>query len=92
MYDIPKVFNDGGPDNATLTTSVFIFKQAFSGKWIYNRAAAASMIMWVIIALCSAVLFFIMRDKEQIKLDKEVKKAKKEAMRASKGGIDQWQL
>ena len=92
MYDIPKCFNDGGPDNATLTTSVFIFKQAFSGKWIYNRAAAASMIMWVIIALCSAVLFFLMRDKEQIKLEKEVKKAKKEAMRASKGGIDQWQL
>ena len=92
MYDIPAMFANGGPDNATLTTSVFIMKQAFSGRYIYNRAAAASMIMWVIIALCSAVLFFIMRDKDQIKLDKEIKKAKKEAQRAAKGGIDQWQL
>ena len=31
MFDIPKLFNDGMPDNATVTTSVFIFKQAFSG-------------------------------------------------------------
>ena len=93
MFDIPFLFNNrGGPDNATLTTSVFIYNQAFAGSYLYNRAAAASMIMWVIIAACSAVLFFIMRDKDQIRIDKEVKKAKKEAKRAVKGGLDQWQL
>ena len=43
----------GGPDNATLTTSVFIYNQAFSGSYMYNRAAAASMIMFVIICIVS---------------------------------------
>lgn len=64
MFDIPKLFLLGGPDNATLTTSVFIYNQAFSGSYLYNRAAAASMIMFVIISLASALLFFIMRDRE----------------------------
>jgi multiple sugar transport system permease protein len=91
MFDIPFLFLKGGPDRATLTTSVFIYNQAFSGSYLYNRASAASMLMWIIIAALSGVLFFIMRDKEQIQMDKEIKRAKKEAKRASKGGVNQWQ-
>ena len=90
MYDIPKLFLSGGPDNATLTTSVFIYNQAFSGSYLYNRAAAASMVMFVVIALCSAVLFYIMRDKDEAKAEK-VKKAalkayKQEQKRLAKEG------
>ena len=92
MYDIPKVFLNGGPDSSTLTTSVFIYNQAFAGSYIYNRAAAASMIMWLIIVFFSAILFFVMRDKDEIRMNKEIKKAKKEARRAAKGGVNQWQL
>lgn len=89
MYDIPKLYLNGGPDNATLTTSVFIYNQAFSGSYLYNRAAAASMIMFLIIAVCSAVLFYIMRDKDEAKIEKEKKLALKEAKRrAKKGGLD----
>lgn len=89
MYDIPKLYLNGGPDNATLTTSVFIYNQAFSGSYLYNRAAAASMIMFLIIAVCSAVLFYIMRDKDEAKIEKEKKLALKEAKRkAKKGGVD----
>ena len=91
MFDIPFLFLKGGPDRATLTTSVFIYNQAFSGSYLYNRASAASMLMWIIIAALSGVLFFIMRDKEQIQMEKEIKRAKKEAKRASKGGVNQWQ-
>lgn len=91
MFDIPFLFLKGGPDRATLTTSVFIYNQAFAGSYLYNRASAASMLMWIIIAALSGVLFFIMRDKEQIKMDKEIKRAKKEAQRAAKGGVNQWQ-
>ena len=64
MYDIPKLYANGGPDNATLTANIFIFNQAFQGSYMYNRAAAASMIMFVLIAICSAVVFFLMRDKK----------------------------
>ena len=86
MYDIPKLFLNGGPDNKTLTTSVFIYNQAFSGSYLYNRAAAASMLMFIIISVCSAVLFYIMRDKDEIRTQKEIKKAKKAAMAKAKRG------
>ena len=64
MYDIPKLYANGEPDNATLTANMFIFNQAFKGSYMYNRAAAASMIMFLIIAACSVVVFFLMRDKK----------------------------
>ncbi|GHV28695.1 cytochrome c biogenesis protein [Spirochaetia bacterium] len=73
MFDIPRLFLLGGPDNATLTASVFIYNQAFSGSYLYNRAAAASMIMFLIIAVLSAILFYVMRDKDAEKLKKERK-------------------
>lgn len=84
MFDIPKMFMQGGPDNSTLTTSVFIYNQAFSGSYLYNRAAAASMIMFLIIAVLSGMLFFLMRDKSEIELRKQAKKLKKERLRIAK--------
>ena len=88
MYDIPKVFLDGGPDNATLTTSVYIQKQAFSGSYLYNKAAAASMIMWGIIAVCSVFLFLIMRDKGDDAVSTK-KKRRKHIMKQGEG--KEWQ-
>ena len=76
MYDIPKLFNNGNPANSTLTTNVFIYNQAFSGSYLYARAAAASMIMFVIIAICSVFVFMLFGDEE--------KKAQKAARRAAK--------
>ena len=87
MFDISKLFLLGGPDNATLTTSVFVYNQAFSGSYLYNRAAAASMIMFLIIALISAILFFMMRDKEeaaQQKLEKQRLKEQKQKRKEMK--------
>ncbi|NLK04440.1 MAG: sugar ABC transporter permease [Clostridiales bacterium] len=84
MYDIPRLFLDGGPDNSTLTASVFIYNQAFKGSYMYNRASAASLIMFVIIAICSAMLFIIMRDKDAAKLKKIEKKNRKAFKKAEK--------
>src|SRR5690606_28795913 len=87
MFDIPKLFLNGGPDNATLTTSVFIYNQAFGGSYMYNRAAAASMVMFVIATILSGLLFYFMRDEDEVKLKKEKKRARKEqARRAKEGG------
>lgn len=77
MFDIPKLFLLGGPDNATLTTSVFIYNQAFSGSYMYNRAAAASMIMFVIICGLSALLFFLLRDRDEARLRREIKRQRR---------------
>lgn len=64
MFDIPKMFNAGQPNNTTLTTSMFIYDQAFSGSYMYARAAAASMILFVLIAICSIFVFLMMRDRK----------------------------
>ena len=65
MYDIPRLFNDGKPANATLTATMFIHNQAFKGSYMYNRASAASMLIFIVVAACSAVVFFLMRDKKE---------------------------
>ena len=63
IFDIPRLFNDGMPDNATSTISLFIYRQAFAGSYMYNRAAAASMIVFLILAVLSTIIFFVLRDK-----------------------------
>jgi multiple sugar transport system permease protein len=78
MFDIPKLYIwNGGPANATMTTSVFIYAQAFSGSYLYNKAAAASMIMFVIIAILSGVTFFLMRDRSEVKAKRAMKRIEK---------------
>ena len=84
MFDIPKLFLLGGPDNATLTTNVFIYNQAFSGSYLYNRAAAASMIMLVIIAILSGILFMILDDKDEAALRRQIKQQEKSFKRRQK--------
>ena len=64
MYDIPRLFNDGKPDNSTLTAAMFIHNQAFKGSYMYNRAAAASLLIFIVVAICSAFIFLLMRDKK----------------------------
>jgi multiple sugar transport system permease protein len=85
MFDIPKLFLLGGPDNATLTTSVFIYNQAFSGSYLYNRAAAASMIMFLIIVVLSSILFYLLRDKDAVKMRKQVRALQREIKASAKG-------
>ena len=77
MFDIPWMFLNGGPDSATTTVSVFIYQQAFGGNYLFNRAAAASMILFVIIAILSGILFYIMRDKDAALAKKQAKAARR---------------
>ena len=89
MFDIPRLYLLGGPDQATATAAVFIYNQAFSGSYLYNRAAAASMILFVIIAILSSSVFYILRDKDAILADKNqkamIKRAKLQAKLAEAG-------
>ncbi|MDD3997051.1 MAG: sugar ABC transporter permease [Sphaerochaetaceae bacterium] len=81
VFDMPKLFLLGGPDNATLTTSVFIYNQAFAGSYLFNRAAAASMVVFAIIAVLSVILFQILRDKDAA-LHRKWEKAEQRRRRA----------
>ncbi|MDO4475863.1 MAG: sugar ABC transporter permease [Lachnospiraceae bacterium] len=90
MFDIPFLLvSKQGPNNATLTTSCFIYNQAFSGSYLYNKASAASIFMFILISIMSAFVFFLMRDKDEIaekKLHKQVEKEMKAKMKAQKKG------
>ncbi|ETT62600.1 MULTISPECIES: sugar ABC transporter permease [Paenibacillus] len=83
MFDIPQLFLAGGPDDSTLTTSMFIYGQAFKGSYMYNRAAAASMIMFLISAVLSGLLFYVMRDRDAAKLKKIQKQTHRNAAQAA---------
>ncbi len=84
MFDIPKLFQNGGPNNATLTTSLYIYNKAFQGGYLYGEASAASMIMFFIIVILSSVVFYLLRDKDEVELRKLVKKQEKEYKRKMK--------
>jgi multiple sugar transport system permease protein len=84
MFDIPFLFNLGRPDNSTLTVSMFIYNQAFAGSYLFNRAAAASLILFVIIGVLSAGLFYILRNKDEAKRNKENRMRNKAAKAAAK--------
>ena len=85
MFDIPNLLvSKAGPDNATLTASVFIYNQAFSGSYMYAKAAAASMIMFVIICVLSAIVFYLMSDKYEAAERKQIKQAAKAMKKAAK--------
>ena len=88
MFDIPKLFNDGQPNNETATAAVFIYRQAFSGTYMYNRASAASMIVFVIIAILCVCVFYLMRDKYEAnekKMERAATKAARLARQEKKG-------
>jgi ABC-type sugar transport system permease subunit len=86
MFDIPKLYIwNGGPAGATMTASVFIYAQAFSGTYMYNTAAAASMIMFLVIAVLSAIVFYLMRDKYVTQADREDKRLRRVLRKAKKG-------
>jgi ABC-type sugar transport system permease subunit len=87
MFDIPKLYIwNGGPVNSTMTSSVFIYSQAFSGTYMYNRAAAASMIMFVIISVLSVFVFYLMRDKYEVRARKAARREKITFRRANRKG------
>ena len=60
MFDIPMLLVDrSGPDNATLTAAVFIYNQAFGPSRMFARAAAASIILFIMCALIAGLLFLL---------------------------------
>lgn len=87
MFDIPNLLvTKSGPNNATLTTSVFIYNQAFSGSYMYNRASATSVIMFILISVLSAIVFMLMQDKSEVAEKKELKRIEKERKKLAKQG------
>ena len=77
VFDVPRLFNWGGPNAATTTVAVFIFNWAFTNRYLYGLAAAASMILFVIVCVISAIMFFLLRDRDAARERKEQKRLRK---------------
>ena len=63
-FDIARLLSAGGPNNATRTTLLYIYNQAFSGDNKYYSAAAGSIVLFGVIALESLLVFYIMRERK----------------------------
>jgi len=64
MFDIPHMMTSGNPNNTTNTVARFIYTQAFTTPNNFNIASAASVILFVIIVVCSMILNAFMKDRE----------------------------
>ena len=84
VFDVPRLFNNGGPASATTTLALFIFNWAFTGRYVYALASAASMIMFAVIAVISGGMFFLLRDHDEARLQKEAKKLRKHLRKVEK--------
>lgn len=58
IFDIPYLFLGGGPDYATTTLAVYIYKFAFvNPNAYYNLAAAASVLLLIIASALSGIMY-----------------------------------
>lgn len=78
MFDVPQMFGIIA-NNAVLTNMTFLNNLAFKNGYLYNRASALSVMLLILNAICSGIIFYIMRDKDEEKLKKIVKRERREA-------------
>ncbi len=64
MFDIPHMMTQGSPNNTTNTVARFIYQQGFTGNNNFNMASAASVVLFIIIVICSLIMSAIMKDRE----------------------------
>ena len=66
---------DGSPaKEMTQTTTMYIMELVFSGTKDYGRGAAVSVILFLVTAVFSLILFFILRDKDAYRERKYLRK------------------
>ena len=92
MYDIPSLFNvngssmSGGPNDSTTTMSMYIMRLYSTDV---GRAAAISVMMFIITLIISILLFVSMGDKDEKVLAKQRRQKEREyrkQQKALKGG------
>lgn len=55
ILDEVSLMTEGGPANSTLSVSLHIYNQAFSGRPLFNYACAMAFMLFVLIALLTAI-------------------------------------
>lgn len=65
VFDIPFIMTQGGPQNGVYTLSIFIYNQAFAYR-NYGLASAASVLLLIISAVVSILMFRGFRERVNI--------------------------
>lgn len=78
MIDIPEYFGTYDTFRRNLTLMMYMENQAFQGSYAYDRASAASLILLLMYITISVLLYFtLIRDKDEARQKKLLKKARK---------------
>ena len=64
MFDIPHLMTQGNPNYTTNTVARCIYQQGFETPNNFNIASAASVVLFIIIVICSLILALLMRDRD----------------------------
>ena len=82
MVDVPSFFDAFDTLRRNLTLMMYLQNQAFLGSYAYDRASAISVILLCIyMIIAGTVYFFLIRDKDEIKLKKKIREERREAKR-----------
>lgn len=73
MYDVPAMMLQQGSPAKTMvqTVTMYIMDLVYTGTKDYGRGAAVSVLLFLVTALLSLVLFYVMRDKDGAKENKK---------------------
>jgi len=91
LYDVPKLLSwdqKGAPDYTAQTVTMYITDKAFTSQ-NYGKAGAAASMLFVATAILSSIVFYILRDKDEVAHKKYIKKQRKLAKQGNKvsGGL-----
>lgn len=82
MSEVPSAFGIYDTLRLCLTIEMYITNQAYMGANIFDRASAASIILLGIMGIGALIIYFVfIRDKDEAKLRKLIRKEKREAKR-----------
>ena len=84
MYDIPAMMQQQGSPAKEMTQTVTMYIQELvnTGTKDYGRSAAVSVCLFLVTAIFSIILFYIMRDRDAAAQKKAVKAARKGVVKA----------
>lgn len=79
LYDVPKLLSSdqqGAPNYTAQTVTMYITKKAFTDN-NYGKAGAAATMLFIVTAILSAIVFYLLRDKDEVAKKKYIKQQRK---------------
>jgi multiple sugar transport system permease protein len=88
MLDIPYMITDqrGSPNGSLQTLMVYLYLKYKASKGPIGIASAVGVYIFIITGIVAIIVFFLLRDKDEIAMQKERKRFQKQRAMQAKGG------